>query len=201
MLKTKVVRSVAAGVAVFGGFALTACGGDDSGGTDYNQMDTPVLIKGRGPGWGGDEFEGTVTVEAGPTCATADDGRVVVFHVRAGASKGAIPTANWRLQTGNVQPVKNGQLDLGSFGGPLLGSPVDNSHAWGDIAFAVPPKTVPTTLELFGNSDSFSGNGWGPVLAKWATPTPPKTSAMCSGSLLSVTTVPTTTPAYPGYSG
>ncbi|SKV05537.1 Uncharacterised protein [Mycobacteroides abscessus subsp. bolletii] len=197
MLDIKIGRAAAAGVLAVGAFALSACGTDDSGSTDYNQMNTSVQVKGHGPGWGSDEFEGTVSVDAGPTCATADDGRVVVFHVSAGASKGAIPTANWRLQTGNVQPVKNGKFDLGSFGGPLLGSPVDNDHAWGDIVFAVPPRTVPTALELFGDSDSFSSSGPGKLLARWATPYAEKTTAMCTGELLSVSTAPTTTPAYP----
>ncbi|MEU9805454.1 hypothetical protein [Mycobacterium sp. NPDC050853] len=197
MLKKKISRGVAVSIAVVGAFALTSCDSDDSGGTDANQLNSPAQIKGHGPGWGGDEFEGTVAVDAGPTCATADEGRVVVFHVRAGASKGSIPTASWRLQTGNVQPVKNGTFDLGSFGGPLLGSPVDNDHAWGDIAFAVPPKTVPTTVELFGYSDSFGSNS-GTVLAKWATPNVPEASVRCPGALLSLPTVPTKTPTYLG---
>lgn len=183
MLKFKITRGVAAGIAVVGAFALSACVGDKSEASPaVAQLGSSVKVSGSS-GWSGKgDYSGTVTVDPGPACALDDDGRVVVFHVRAGAEKGSVPTGNWRLQTGNADPVSNGHFNLGDFAGPLIGSPVDTDKAWGDIAFHLPPKTVPTRLQLFAGDDRYS-NSPGVALAQWATPMEVKASVYCSGPL------------------
>lgn len=165
-----------------GVFALTACDSETStASSDVSRLGSPVKVS-ASSGLYSDEFAGTVNVDSGPVCAAAKGARVVVFHVRASAEKGKVPTGNWRLQTGNATPVTNASFDLGDFAGPLLGSPVESDHAWGDIAFVLPVKTVATRLQLFAGEDRYSGTPGRP-LAQWATPTDIQASVSCPAPL------------------
>lgn len=179
MFGNKIARGVAAGVAVAGAFALTACVEDASEASPaVARLGSPVKVSGSS-GWSGDgDYSGTVTVDPGPACAVANGARVVVFHVRAGADKGKVPTGNWRLQTGNAAPVTNANYDLGSFGGPLMGSPVDTDNAWGDIAFLLPAKTVAMRVQLFAGEDRYSGSPGSP-LAQWSLPEDAQATTSC----------------------
>jgi hypothetical protein len=181
----KNARSLAVGAVAASALALTACGGDKAdASSSVQQLSSPVHVSGNGSGWNSAKFEGTVNLDAGPVCTTTNGGRVVVFHVRAGADTGAIPTANWLLQTGNAKPVSNENFDLGTFAGPILGSSVDTGHAWGDVAFYLPPKTVATEVQLFSNPETFSSAS-GDVLAKWATSDDVKPTSVCPASVQS----------------
>lgn len=184
MAVSKITHGLAVGAVVAGALALTACGDESEAASGIERLGSPVHVSGKGPGWDGEKFEGTVNVTAGPVCDASNGGRVVVFHVLAGADKGSIPTSTWRLQTGNVQPVANGNFDLGSFGGPLMGPLVDNDHAWGDIAFYVPGKTVATQVQLFGKPEAYS-SAPSAQLAAWSTPDNVEASVTCSASLQS----------------
>ncbi|MEU9807594.1 hypothetical protein [Mycobacterium sp. NPDC050853] len=184
MAVIKITHGVAVGAVVASALALAACGDKSEASSGIQQLGSAAHISGQGPGWNGEKFEGDIDVSAGPVCSVANGGRVLVFHVNASADKGAIPTSTWRLQTGNVQPVANGNFDLGSLGGPLMGSLVDNSHAWGDIAFYVPAKTVATQVQLFGKPEAYS-SAPGAQLAAWSTMDNVEASAMCSASLQS----------------
>ncbi|SKU76805.1 Uncharacterised protein [Mycobacteroides abscessus subsp. abscessus] len=182
MTVSKITHGLAVGAVVAGALALTACGSDKSEASSIEQLGTPIHVSGEGPGWNGEKFAGTLNVTAGPVCSVTNGGRVLVFHVNSGADKGAIPTATWQLQTGNVRPVANGDFDLGNFAGPLLGPVVDNGHAWGDIAFYVPGKTVATVVELFAKPETYS-SGPGDRLAAWATQDNVEASAICPTSV------------------
>ncbi len=186
MVTIKNAYSLAAcAVVAASALALTACSSDKAdASSNIQQLGSPVHVSGNGSGWNGAKFEGTVNVDAGPVCSTTNGGRVVVFHVRASADTGAIPTASWRLQTGNVRPAANENFDLGTFGGPLLGSSVDTGHAWGDIAFYMPPKTVGTELQLLNNPETLSSAS-GDLLAKWAIPDNVEATSVCPASVQS----------------
>lgn len=172
--------------------ALSACGHTDSDTSAAQSGPVPLgsanRVSGKEPGWGGAEFEGTVTIGSKPTVCQADNGsRVLVFHVQVATTKGAIPTSSWRVQTENAMPVENENVNLSDIGGPHLGSPV-TGEAKGDIAFTLPAKTTPTTIELLGARETFSSSP-ATSLATWSTGNL-SASTMCPAS------AQTTAPSY-----
>lgn len=168
--------------------AIAACGTATGKDKPASTSNTPVplgssnQVSSKGD-WNSDGYEGTVTVSAKPVvCTEPDDTRVLLFHVQAYATKGAVPTGYWKVQTGNATQVENSGVNINAIGGPPLGSPV-TAEAKGDIAFVIEPKTTPTTLELHGEHPI------DPTIAQWSIGDLPPATA-CPAS------VQITTPGY-----
>ncbi|MCV7286692.1 hypothetical protein H7J87_15295 [Mycolicibacterium wolinskyi] len=178
------VTAIVAGTAVL----LAACGTATSSDKPAAQpLPAPLgssnQVNGNDDSWGtkDDSFEGTVTVGATPiVCAQLDGTRRLVFHVEVTASKGAVPTGYWQVQTENAIPIDNETLPTIDMVGPPLGSSV-TGNAKGDIAFTVPPKTVPTSITLIGERKMFGATETGSI-AQWNIgDLPPATTCPASG--------------------
>lgn len=109
------------------------------------------------------EFAGSVTVDSPPQlCLEPDSTQLLAFHVEVNATQGAIPTANWSVDTENAVPVPQESLNEAGIATPPLGPEVSD-NAKGYITFKVPRRTKPTVLNLLNNYGP-QGN----KLARWS---------------------------------
>lgn len=190
MVSTNIAHYAVTALMTATALTLTSCGTAASSGDKPAAQSAPpplgsaIHVSGKGD-WNSDGYEGTVTAESKEVICTKTDGtRFLVLHVDVAATKGAVPTSSWQVQTANAIPIPNESFTTSEIAGPPLGSSV-TSKARGDIAFTIPPKTTPTTLELLGAHPIDA------AIARWSIGDLPS-AFTCPAS------VQTTTPSGPG---
>lgn len=154
--------------------ALAGCGTDSAGDKEapkaIQTLGSSVKVEGRASSWSssGDNYEGTVTALSPPTVFVKSTGeQVLVFDVEARATKGAIPTGSWEIQTENAVPVQNQPISEKGIGTPPLGPKVTD-FAKGFVTFEVPRKSKPTQLQLLESAPGAVGGDSGQPLAQWS---------------------------------
>ncbi|MBU8820329.1 hypothetical protein KL864_31095 [Mycolicibacterium goodii] len=146
--------------------ALAGCGAETAEDKDapvpIHPLGSSVKVGKSSSSWGSDNFEGTVTALSPPSVFKKSTGeQFLVFDVEARATKGAIPTGSWQVQTLNAVPKPNLPISEKGIGTPPLGPEV-NDFAKGFVTFEVPEESKPTRLQLL----DYPGSG--EPLAQWS---------------------------------
>lgn len=132
-------------------------------------LGSSIKVEGKASSWSSssDSYEGTITaLSPVAVFANSTGEQVLVFDVEAKATKGAIPTGSWEVQTENAVPVNNLPITKEGIAMPPLGPKVTD-FAKGYVTFEVPSKSKPTVLQLVDVAPGTMG-GAGQPIAQWS---------------------------------